>query len=196
MEVSLLVRLFEKIAELFKVRQGRKKDVFNEFYRDIFDKLSEIHSNYLIALQVIKDGLRKKNSHTQLRDLIYSERATMKAARDYLEASVSVISEQIKGSNLHEYEVRFIGECDTYLRSYFNGRTSFTGLALLYDEMLEELDNKGFDEEQEYRRRFSHRTFRGHMLDELGRTEVWLEKRFSDICIEYNLMRMTIFKNG
>lgn len=194
--IDLLIKLIEKIIDLARERKKRHQGIFNEFYREIFDNLSQVHSNYLVSLNGIKDNVRKEQLPSDLRASIMSKRAEMKGARDHIESSMTIISEQINTGSFEQLEVAFLTEIDTYMRSYFNGRTSFTGIASLLDEMSLELASSSFSESGEYRRRFHERTFREHMLDELERTERWLESQFSDICVIYNTLRAAVFHEG
>lgn len=194
--LDLIIKLLDKIVQLTKERKSRKQGIFNEFYRELFDNLGQVHSNYLVSLQVIKDAISSNQQTEILKSIIASERAQLKGSRDHIEASIRVISEQIRKGSFEQLEVSFLTEIDTYLRSYFNGRTSFTGIGMLLDEMIEELSHQKFSDTEVYRRRYHDDTFRNHMLDEVKRCERWLETRFSDICVIYNTLRVSVFAKG
>ncbi len=193
---DLIIKLLDKIVELTKERKSRKQGIFNEFYRELFDNLGQVHSNYLVSLQVIKDAIASNQQPEVLKSIISSERAQLKGSRDHIEASIRVISEQINKGDFEQLEVSFLTEIDTYLRSYFNGRTSFSGIGMLLDEIIEELSDQNFSEAEVYSRRYHEDTFRNHMLDEVKSCERWLETQFSDICVIYNTLRVSVFANG
>jgi len=191
--IDLLIRLQEKITELIKERQNRKRRFFEEFYRDIYENLISVHHDYLVGLNEIRKQIRTNPPPTQSEIMYFIEkkRAKHKGIRDHIETTNKAISSVYGNENFSQTETDFLKCIDVYLRSYFEGYTAFSGLMRILEELEHEssqgnnlgyvIDNNGTT------------TIQSHMLQEIGQTQRWLEKQFSDTALTYNTLRLVTF---
>jgi hypothetical protein len=193
MIIDLIIKLQEKITELIKERQNRKRRFFEEFYRDIYENLISVHHHYLISLNEIKNLLKENTDSSVVLEFIQSKSSTNKGTRDHIEMTREVIRDVFGKEDFIQAEKDFLNSVDVYLTSYFEGRTPFSGLLWILNELEEELKNGTKLIGITYERRYVERTLQDHMLDEVERTVRWLEQQFSDVSLIYNTLRLDTF---
>jgi hypothetical protein len=98
--------------------------------------------------------------------------------------------------DLCQDETDFLRAVCLYLTSYFNGRTSFTGLKFLIEDIENEASIGDDLSRRRVERRHKFQTVYEYFDDELARLARWLEFQFSEVSFVYNNLRLRTFRNG
>ena len=79
--IDSLVKLTEKIVELLKYRQTRKKLLFDEFAKPLYDQIAIVHQDYLSMLGKVKTALETGESLASICTTFSPDRSEKEAQR-------------------------------------------------------------------------------------------------------------------
>ena len=190
--IDLISKLAEQILNLVKVRQDRKDRIFDEFYRPIFEDMISVHQNYTFAIALLKRKIESRVNLKELKITIDELRAEYLPIRTHLISTAKILSSD-KNNVLSQSEKNFLHSVALYLTSYFGGRTGFTGLSALIDDIDESIITCEKDSDfylQITGVRYTVDTRQTILREELKRIQLWLEHQFCEISMDYNQLRL------
>jgi hypothetical protein len=186
--LSLMLKLQEKLVELITVRKARSRALLDDHYRPIFEDLISVHRGYLHALNELRSALSSRPTQEELVRLLSKNRASLAPVRANLLTLTQLFEEAARGS-LDDDERDFVREVHLYLTSYFGGRTAFTGLLQLLDDLQAEAAAEQVIQYNLRRPHLGLDSLEGYFGQGLGRIERWLETQFSETALCYNRLR-------
>jgi len=185
--LDLIIKLQEKLSELVKIRDTQNKDFFNEFYRPTYESMISVHQNYVASAEILKAFIQDEPDRDELLAFIQKQRTELLSLRQHIIGVTTLFKLIPHPTKLSQVEIDFIHAVYLYMTSYFDGRTSFTGLKVLVDDIEDCAMIGGRTWYSIIERRHQCRTYKDYLNDELDRLVRWLEKHFSDISFIYNV---------
>jgi len=190
--LELFLKLIEQVTNLVKARQTQSDRVFDEFYRPIFENMISVHQNYIYGVAILKEAIDHRDDLKELKTIVEKLRAEYLPIRTHLFNTATVLRSD-KNNSLTQSEKDFLHSVSLYLNSYFDGRTPFTGMAAILDDLDSNLLTCGKDSDfylQIVSARYTVDTRQTIFREELKRIQTWLEHQFCEISMNYNQLRL------
>lgn len=116
--IEQICAVLEKIIDLLKERQIRKKERFSEMFSQLMDKLVSIHGNYITLFEEVISQLKSNSPIPEVTEFLRRERLQYEPHRVLVCATLGKLHQCLDGP-----EKEFIEQIRIYLLAHLSGTT-------------------------------------------------------------------------